>query len=226
MPNPSSVAAGKAGVGGLPRDHAIALILFGAVLAATWWHPIWPAEQALHHSLTLVALGVLVWAQRRWPLPLTSFVLILAFLALHTIAARWIYSFVPYDEWTRALFGRGLNDVLGWRRNNFDRLVHLAYGLCLAPVLMRLLVDRRGWRPGWAALAAVDVVISTGAVYELFEWGVAVTLAPDLAEAYNGQQGDVWDPQKDMATAAAGAIVAVMVAVLFTRRAAGRGARR
>jgi putative membrane protein len=120
------VAAGKAGVGGLPRDHAIALILFGVVLAATWWHPIWPAEQALHHSLTLVALGVLVWAQRRWPLPLTSFVLILAFLALHTIAARWIYSFVPYDEWTRALFGRGLNDVLGWRRNNFDRLVHLA----------------------------------------------------------------------------------------------------
>jgi putative membrane protein len=226
VPNPSSVAAGKAGVGGLPRDHAIALILFGVVLAATWWHPIWPAEQALHHSLTLVALGVLVWAQRRWPLPLTSFVLILAFLALHTIAARWIYSFVPYDEWTRALFGRGLNDVLGWRRNNFDRLVHLAYGLCLAPVLMRLLVDRRSWRPGWAALAAVDVVISTGAVYELFEWGVAVTLAPDLAEAYNGQQGDVWDPQKDMATAAAGAIVAVMVAVLFTRRAAGRGERR
>jgi putative membrane protein len=226
VPNPSSVAAGKAGVGGLPRDHAIALILFGVVLAATWWHPIWPAEQALHHSLTLVALGVLVWAQRRWPLPLTSFVLILAFLALHTIAARWIYSFVPYDEWTRALFGRGLNDVLGWRRNNFDRLVHLAYGLCLAPVLMRLLVDRRSWRPGWAALAAVDVVISTGAVYELFEWGVAVTLAPDLAEAYNGQQGDVWDPQKDMATAAAGAIVAVMVAALFSRRAAGRGERR
>jgi putative membrane protein len=219
------VAAGKAGVGGLPRDHAIALILFGAVLAATWWHPIWPAEQALHHSLTLVALGALVWAQRRWPLPLTSFVLVLAFLALHTIAARWIYSFVPYDEWTRVLFGRGLNDVLGWRRNNFDRLVHLAYGLCLAPVLMRLLVDQRGWRQGWAALAAVDVVISTGAVYELFEWGVAFTLAPDLAEAYNGQQGDVWDPQKDMATAAVGAIVAVMVAILLTRPAARRGAR-
>jgi putative membrane protein len=226
VPTPSSVAAGKAEVRGLPRGHAIALVLFVAVLAATWWHPIWPAEQALHHSLTLVALGVLVWAQRRWPLPLTSFVLILAFLALHTIAARWIYSFVPYDEWTRVLFGRGLNDVLGWRRNTFARLVHLAYGLCLAPVLMRLLVDQRGWRPGWAALAAVDVVISTGAVYELFEWGVAVTLAPDLAEAYNGQQGDVWDPQKDMATAAVGAIVAVMVAVLLIRRAARRGARR
>jgi putative membrane protein len=80
-------------------------------------------------------------------------------------------------------------------------------------VLMRLLVDRRGWRIGWAALAAVDVVISSGAVYELFEWGIAVTLAPDLAEAYNGQQGDLFDAQKDMAIAAAGAIAAVITAL-------------
>lgn len=196
----------------------IALAVFGVVLAATWWHPIWPFEQALHHSLTLIAIAALLWAQRRWPLPLSSFLLILAFLALHTVAARWIYSNVPYDEWTRALFGRGLNDLLGWRRNNFDRLVHLAYGLCLAPVLMRVLVDRRGWRLGWAAVAAIDVVISTGALYELFEWGIAFTLAPDMAEAYNGQQGDMWDAQKDMGIAAAGAVLAVLVAVFFARR--------
>lgn len=210
----------------MPADHAkalsyrhlIALGVFGAILAVTWIKPIWPAEQALHHSLTVVGVAALVWAHRRWPLPLSSFVLILLFLTLHTVAARWIYSFVPYDEWTRALFGRGLNETLGWRRNNFDRLVHLAYGLCLAPVLMRLAIDRLGWRPRWAALAAVEVVISTGAIYELFEWGIAVTLAPELAEAYNGQQGDIFDAQKDMAVAAAGALVAVFIALLSRSR--------
>jgi putative membrane protein len=205
--------------------RAVTLGVFTVIFAATWWHPNWPREQALHHSLTVLAVAALIWADRRWPLPLGSYVLILTFLALHTVAARWIYSYVPYDEWSRALFGRGLNDVLGWRRNNFDRLVHLAYGLCLAPVAMRLLIDRRTWRPVWAALLAVDLVISTGAVYELFEWGVAETLAPNLAEAYNGQQGDVWDAQKDMATAAAGAVIAVLVTGLVTRRKKVTGSR-
>ena len=69
-----------------------------------------------------------------------------------------------------------------------------------------------------AALLAVDIVISTGAVYELFEWGIAMTLAPDAAEAYNGQQGDVWDAQKDMAVAALGAVVSVGIALVLRRR--------
>ncbi|GIM67660.1 hypothetical protein Aau02nite_28270 [Amorphoplanes auranticolor] len=55
---------------------------------------------------------------------------------------------------------------------------------------------------------AVDVVLSTSAVYELFEWAIAMTLAPGAAEAYNGPQGDLWDAQKDMT----GAVVAVAVA--------------
>jgi putative membrane protein len=165
----------------------------------------------------VLGVAALIWVQWRWPVPLSSFVLILVFLTAHTVAARWIYSYVPYDEWSRALFGRGVNETLGWHRNNFDRLVHLAYGMCLAPVLMRLFIDRRGWRPGWAALTAVDVVISTGAVYELFEWGVAVTLAPNLAEAYNGQQGDLFDAQKDMFVAAVGALLAVVVAAAVAR---------
>jgi putative membrane protein len=165
----------------------------------------------------VLAVAAVIWVHRRWPVPLSSFVLILVFLTAHTVAARWIYSYVPYDEWSRALFGRGVNEMLGWHRNNFDRLVHLAYGMCLAPVLMRLFLDRRGWRPGWAALAAVDVVVSTGALYELFEWGVAVTLAPDLAEAYNGQQGDLFDAQKDMFVAAIGALLAVATAGAVAR---------
>jgi putative membrane protein len=46
--------------------------------------------------------------------------------------------------------------------------------------------------------------------------GVAQALAPDLAEAYNGPQGDMWDPHKDMAIALLGALV--MAAVLWRAR--------
>ncbi|MBB4904255.1 DUF2238 domain-containing protein [Actinophytocola algeriensis] len=45
----------------------------------------------------------------------------------------------------------------------------------------------------------------------LFEWGVAAVMAPGMAESYNGQQGDLWDPHKDMALAALGTLVAVVV---------------
>jgi len=182
---------------------------FGAIVAVSWWHPPYPTEQALHHSLTLVAVGALLWLQRRDLLPTGSLVLALVFLTLHTIAARWMYSFVPYDDWLERIAGVRLADLWGWRRNNFDRLVHLGYGLCLAPVLYTYLTAQRGWRAGWAALAAVDIIISTGAVYELLEWGVAAIAAPAYAEAYNGQQGDVFDPHKDMAIAALGAVVAM-----------------
>ena len=192
--------------------RTVAWVTFAAIVAATWWHPIYPTEQALHHSLTLVAVVALLWLQRRGDLPVSSLVLLLVFLTLHTVAARWIYSYVPYDDWLRALTGHRLTVEGG--RNDFDRLVHLAYGLCLAPVLLAYFADRRGWRTGWAALAAVDIVVSTGALYELFEWGIAVVLAPDYAEAYNGQQGDIFDPQKDMAIAALGALVGVALALL------------
>ncbi|MFF5290360.1 DUF2238 domain-containing protein [Paractinoplanes globisporus] len=190
------------------------LAAFFAVVAATWWHPIHPAEQAMHHSLTLVGLVALLVVQRARPLPYASFLLILIFLALHSVAARWIYSFVPYDDWTSALFGVRISDVFGWQRNNFDRLVHLSYGLCFGPVIFRALRDRTRWAP----MLAVDIVLSTSALYELFEWSIAMTLAPGAAEAYNGQQGDMWDAQKDMAIATTGAVIGVTLAAYLARR--------
>lgn len=189
----------------MTRGHLWALGLFGVVAVVTWWRPPWPAEQALHSSLTLVALAVLGWAHKRVGLPLRVWVWALLFLALHTIAARWIYSFVPYDDWTDALLGVRLSDVFGWQRNHFDRLVHFAYGLCVTMML--------GLKP----LRSLEVVLATSALYELFEWGVALTLAPGMAEAYNGQQGDVWDPHMDMALAFAGAVVAVAVQTVRRR---------
>jgi putative membrane protein len=197
----------------LPPAYRWTLIGFLVLFAATWLRPVYPAEQALHHSLTVAGVAALLIVQRYRPLPYASFLLIMIFLTLHTVAARWIYSFVPYDDWTDALFGFRLNDALGWHRNNFDRLVHLAYGMCLGPVIFWASPKRR-----WAALVAVEAVLSTSALYELFEWAIAMTLGAGSAEAYNGQQGDMWDAHKDMAVATVGAVAAVAIAAARARR--------
>jgi putative membrane protein len=73
-------------------------------------------------------------------------------------------------------------------------------------------------RTVWPAIAAMCVVLAASAVYEIAEWGVAMIFAPEWAEAYNGQQGDVWDAQKDMALAWAGSILGVMLVALSWRR--------
>lgn len=64
----------------------------------------------------------------------------------------------------------------------------------------------------------VCVALAASAVYEIAEWAVAMTFAPDWAEAYNGQQDDAWDAQRDMALAWVGAIVGVVLIGVFSRR--------
>ena len=42
--------------------------------------------------------------------------------------------------------------------------------------------------------------------YEWFEWLAAITLAAEMAEAYNGQQRDMWDAHKDILLATIGSL--------------------
>lgn len=152
--------------------------------------------------LVLIAIGI----HRRW-LSGPSMLCIFAFVWLHIVGARWIYSFVPYDQWCDRILGFTLSEKFGWTRNHYDRLVHLASGLLIVPPASELLQRHGPMKPAAAAIVSVAVVLAIGAVYEILEWQVAVTLAPRHAEAYNGQQGDYWDPQKDMALAWFGAMV-------------------
>ena len=58
----------------------------------------------------------------------------------------------------------------------------------------------------------------TGTLSGLLQVQLTVTFAPAWAEAYNGQQGDPWDAQKDMAMAGLGALIAMTVTLLVNRR--------
>jgi putative membrane protein len=190
------------------RRKAIAFAGMLAVFAVSWIRPLWPVEQAMHASIAVVGMAWLWVHDRRWPLTVGAFAAICAFLAVHSLAARWLYSNVPYDAWFQAAIGWSPQAAFGWQRNHADRFIHLLYGLCFAPALFGYV--RARWHPTRAASLGLVLllVMASSLVYEWLEWGVALTLAPGQAEAYNGQQGDVWDAHMDMLLATVGALVA------------------
>lgn len=133
---------------------------------------------------------------------------LLTFIVLHIIGARYVYSNVPYDEWTMAWFGHSMSESFHFRRNHYDRLVHFAYGLLATPPQTEILQRRLRFTPLGTHLLSLALVICVGSLYEIFEWGLAELMAPEFADRYNGQQGDPWDSQKDMTLNALGALFA------------------
>jgi len=171
----------------------------------------YPEELVLQHTPTvigLVAFAVVVMFAKPSAL---SIACTIGFFWLHIIGARWIYSFVPYDDWLGQLTGTSTKDLFGWQRNHYDRFVHLASGLLGVPPISEILQRCGGMRSRGAAIMGISTILAIGSLYEIFEWQLAVTLAPNQAEAYNGQQGDIWDPQKDLALAAFGAVVSAVL---------------
>ena len=183
-----------------------ALLMAIAIFAITWIAPLWPVEQALHSSLTVVGLIWLVLHDRRWPMRSGDFIAICAFIAIHCIAARWLYSNVPYDDWLRAVAGWSPQAAFGWERNHFDRLIHLLFGLCFAPMLAAHARQRWIVSVAQGFALAVLAIMAVSLIYEWLEWAIALLLSPEQAEAYNGQQGDAWDAHMDMLLATLGAL--------------------
>jgi putative membrane protein len=174
-----------------------------------------PNELVLQHIPTVVALGIVALLVILAKPTSLSFWCVMAFLWLHIIGARWIYSFVPYDDLAIRFTGQSLSDRFNWERNHYDRLVHFASGILGVPPASEFLQKATGIRPLNAAWMAISIVLSVGAVYEIIEWLIAFQLPPAQAEAYNGQQGDLWDAQKDLALAGLGAVIS---ACLMWRR--------
>jgi putative membrane protein len=174
------------------------------LLAMSLIRPNYPPEQWLQHPPTVVALVALAIAAKKGWLSDAAATCLIAFLTLHVVGARWIYSYVPYERWCDAAFGSGPYEWFGWRRNHYDRLVHIAFGALMVAPLTEIVRRYGRMRPAWAIGFALLTIMAVGALYEVFEWLLAMVAAPDYAEAYNGQQGDMWDAQKDMALAMGG----------------------
>jgi len=209
----------------LPARQRLMLAGLALLLVLVQVKQPFPATAPLHHLPTLALLLTAPFLLRRLPLSDAALACIVLFYVLHTIGGRYTYTNVPYDAWARALSGHSPSEMFGWSRNHYDRLVHFGYGaLAILPV-REALQRHAGLRPRTSLYIAVESVLAVSALYEILEWLLTLTMEGSVATAYNGQQGDLWDAQKDMALAAFGALLAAG-ALAMRRKHDGRDERR
>lgn len=193
--------------GALPASQLRMIVALAIAVAFANVRQPYPDIAPLQHLPTVLLILAAPWLLRRWPLSDGSVGCILAFFLLHTLAGRYTYSNVPYDAWGRALLGISIDRMFGFVRNDFDRLVHLSFGLLAIRPFAEVARRHGGMAPKAAIVSAFLFVGAVSALYEIFEWLITIVLAPGMADEYNGQQGDAWDSQKDMAIALVGASI-------------------
>ena len=193
------------------RRYLLALgVMFAVIWTALAIAPKYRADWALENALVVAFVIFVALSYKRLTLSRISYTMIFLFLCLHEVGAHYTYAETPYDEWFAALTGETLNSRLGWERNNFDRVVHFAYGLLLAYPIREIFLRVAAVRGFWGYFLPLDLTMSTSMIFELFEWLAAELFGGDLGAAYLGTQGDIWDAHKDMALASLGALIAML----------------
>lgn len=192
---------------------ALTLILV-IVAIITCINPIYPDEQLLQHIGTVLLLIPLITDIFKKKMPMLAFAGMVCFTLLHIIGARYIYSYVPYKEVAVSLGIVG-TDFFQDSRNHYDRLVHFSFGLLLFPYLVYICRNYFKQQSSISIIMAWLIVQTGSMIYEMFEWLLTIMMTANDAENYNGQQGDIWDPQKDMGLALLGSTIMLLFYYVF-----------
>ena len=185
------------------KTKFVFIIFFVVFTVITFINPVYPHEQLLQHAGTVLLFIPLIVDTVKDKMPLSAFLGILLFAILHVVGARYIYSYVPYKEWSVSL---GIVDADFFQdpRNHYDRFVHFSFGVLLFPYLQYACKRCFNLKTIPAVFMAWLIIQTGSMIYELFEWLLTIVLSPEQADNYNGQQGDIWDAQKDMVLAMLG----------------------
>lgn len=161
----------------------------------------------------LIGVPLLLGTFRRFRLTPLLYRLILIHALILMIGGHYTYAEVPLGFW--------IQDLFDLARNHYDRLGHLAQGFIPAILAREILLRRTPLTAGrWLIVLVTSVCLAFSALYELIEWGTAVTLGQS-ADAFLGTQGDPWDTQWDMFMALIGALAAqALLARLHDRQLA------
>ncbi len=176
------------------------------------------------HLGTLLLLLPLMLELKQQRMSIIACCCLFLFTCLHILGARYLYSYVPYDQWAKSFLNININmdEIHG---NKFDRLVHFAFGFLLFPLFFQ--AAKRIMKGGtlWTAILFAWLVIQTfSMIYEIFEWLLTKIAAGDFADNYNGQQGDMWDAQKDMAQALIGSTLSALLTYFACKKSSSNEA--
>jgi putative membrane protein len=151
----------------------------------------------------VVGFAILAATRKRFPLTPLTYTLILIHCMILFVGAHYTYAEVNLFKPIREFFG--------WQRNNYDKIGHFAQGFVPAMIAREILIRQNVVNGrGWLNLFVVSICLAFSALYELFEWGVAVVSGAS-AESFLGTQGYAWDTQSDMAIALVGAVLSLVI---------------
>jgi putative membrane protein len=184
-------------------DLRLPLALLIIVVLGLIWSGIGPYDRltwVLEVVPVLIAVPLLAWTARSFPLTPLVYVLIAVHALILMYGGHYTYALTPLGDWIREAFG--------FSRNHYDRIGHLMQGFGPAMVARELLLRTSPLRPGkWLFTVVTLSILGVSACYEFTEWWAAIA-GGDAAGAFLGTQGDVWDTQWDMFLAGCGAIAA------------------
>lgn len=156
----------------------------------------------LEALLVFICVGILISVYRRFRFTNLIYVLIWFHTIILLIGAHYTYSRVPVFNWIR--------DTFELSRNSYDRLGHFVQGFVPALIAREVLLRKSPLqRGGWLFVIVICFCLAMSAIYEVFEWIIAL-VAADTGEIFLATQGDVWDAQKDMAFCLVGATVSLL----------------
>jgi len=157
----------------------------------------------LEVSPAVMGFVALAATRRVFPLTPLLYALILVHCIVLMVGGHYTYAEVPLFDSLKAL--------LGFERNNFDKLGHFLQGFVPALIAREILIRKAVIKSAaWRNFFIVCFCLAFSALYELIEWAVAL-MSDTAAEAFLGTQGYVWDTQSDMAFALVGAIIALVL---------------
>jgi len=190
------------------------LSIFITVWLWSWYNPKFPQDWLLENILVFIAFILVVILWKWFKLSNISYTFITIFIILHLIWAHYTYEHVPF--WYT--LGEWLNSKSfdwEWYRNMYDRLVHFSYWFILYYPFREFFVRVAKAKWFWWYYFPIQSVAAASAIYELMEWWIAVTVAPEAWVAFLWSQGDIWDAQKDMALAILWATISAIIVMVI-----------
>lgn len=190
------------------------MLAFGAV----WiWSAIQPAkitDWCMENVLVVFVIGLMFVLRHFFKISVWSLAFIAIFLALHEVGAHYVYDRVPLGFW--------LKDNFHLARNDYDRIVHFAFGICWCYVIREIYIQLPHPRGFFSYYVPVIHVLALSAMYEIIEAYTAQG-DPKMAASFVGMQGDLFDSQRDMLCAAVGAALCMIATAGFRRFWSRRG---
>lgn len=177
------------------------LMIWVGLAVSPKYRSVWIDENILP-----VLFSILIIVGYRWfKFSNLSYTLLFVFFVLHAIGGHYSYAEMPLFDYFKEIYGLS--------RNHYDRVVHFLFGVLLFlpiyEIAIRVFKVPRGWR---GLFVAFLIIVALKGGFEVIEYSyVWVKADPLTTSNYLGEQGDVWDSQKDVALGVIGAIISWII---------------